>query len=46
MDFPEGRGVLFWEPILENPEGARGPFCGGGYGYFLELHNVSIDHSL
>ena len=37
-----GRG-LFWEPILENPEGGRGhgknPFH-GGYGYFLELHNV------
>ena len=33
MEFPEGRGGLSWEPILENPEGGRGytknPFRGG-----------------
>ena len=43
MEFPEGRGGLSWEPILENPERGRGhrknPFRGGGgYGYFLEPH--------
>ena len=45
MEFPEGRGGLYWEPILENPEWGRGhtknPFC-GGYGYFLEPHNSII----
>ena len=33
MEFPEGRGGLSWELILENPEGGRGhmknPFRGG-----------------
>ena len=36
-------GVHFGSQFLENPEG-RGvigkiPSVGGGYGYFLELHN-------
>ena len=38
MEFPEGRGGLSWEPILENPEGGRGhmknPFRGGGMDIF------------
>ena len=45
MEFPEGRGVHFVRPILENPEG-RGivgnSFPEGRYGYFLELHILVI----
>jgi len=45
MEFWEGRGGPFREPILENPEG-RGVIGKipslGGYGYFLELHNVYL----
>ena len=37
-------GGPFCELILENPEGmgiiGKIPSMGGGYGYFLELHNV------
>ena len=52
MEFPEGRGGPFYEPILENPEGWGGhrenPFRGGGggYGYFLEPHNECLGYFL
>ena len=29
LEFPEGRGDLI-----------KYPFCGGRYGYFMELHNT------
>ena len=44
-EFPEGRGVRFGSQFSENPDGRGGgghrknPFR-GGYGYFLELHNL------
>ena len=45
-NFRRGGGVRFVRRFLENPEGMGGhrknPFRGGGYGYFLELHNVSL----
>jgi len=44
-NFRRGGGDLFWEPILENPEGegviGKIPSM-GGYGYFLELHNIKF----
>ena len=44
-NFRRGGGVRFGSQFLENPEGTGGhrknPFRGGGYGYFLELHNVT-----
>ena len=46
LEIPEGRGGgKFWGPILENPEEGgviRQIPSLGGYGYFLEPHNVSF----
>jgi len=45
MEFPEGRGGLFWEPILENPERGSGhrknPFRGGGMEIFWNYTMLS-----
>jgi len=45
-NFRRGGGGLFWEPILENPEGGRGhrknPFRGGSmdifWNYTIEIN--------
>ena len=47
----EGKGVKFWRPILENPEGrGRGPYGKslpwGWYGHLLEPHIKFLDSSL
>ena len=48
-NFPEGRGGLSWEPILENPEGGgviRKIPSMGEYGYFLEPHIINSQFSI
>jgi len=46
MEFPEGRGDLFWEPILENPEGEGSwkkiPSMEGGVWVFSGTTQINV----